>query len=263
TIRHILTDHLGTPIALVNAHGPGAGQVAWAARYGAWGEIEQEYNPHQIHQPIRLQGQQRDEETGLHYNRFRYYDPRLGHYVTQDPIGLAGGVNNYLYAINSPLQLIDPDGLDAIGNGTGNALVYTDISNGKTIMLDANGRTIMEMETRNQVTSTAKDGAAGAYSGQFTQCEYPKSNKAFGVAKWRTTDDRGRWIHGGGSGLKDPFANRQGWNPTLGCTRAQNEDVKTLCEKSEQFKTDNPQKSIDYIRNGEIPGGGKTDVKNQ
>lgn len=263
TIRHILTDHLGTPIALVNANGPEAGQVAWAAKYGAWGDIEQEYNPDRLHQPIRLQGQQLDEETGLHYNRFRYYDPRVGQYVTQDPIGLAGGVNNSVYAINSPLQLIDPDGLDAIGNGTGNALVYTDISNGKTIMLDANGRTIMEMETRNQVTSTAKDGAAGAYSGQFTQCEYPKSNKAFGVAKWRTTDDRGRWIHGGGSGLKDPFANRQGWNPTLGCTRAQNEDVKTLCEKSEQFKNDNPQKSIDYIRNGEIPNGGKTDVKNQ
>lgn len=78
TIRHILTDHLGTPIALVNANGPGAGQVAWVAKYGAWGDIEQEYNPDRLHQPIRLQGQQLDEETGLHYNRFRYYDPRGG-----------------------------------------------------------------------------------------------------------------------------------------------------------------------------------------
>nr|WP_289814527.1 RHS repeat-associated core domain-containing protein [Acidovorax kalamii] len=110
TIRHILTDHLGTPLALVNANGPEAGQVAWAARYGAWGDIEQEYNPDRLHQPIRLQGQQLDEETGLHYNRFRYYDPRVGQYVTQDPIGLGGGVNNLKFPGN-PVTVSDPLGL--------------------------------------------------------------------------------------------------------------------------------------------------------
>lgn len=110
TIRHILTDHLGTPLALVNANGPGAGQVAWAAKYGAWGEIEQEYNPYQIDQLIRFQGQQLDEETGLHYNRFRYYDPRVGQYVTQDPIGLGGGVNNLKFPGN-PVTVSDPLGL--------------------------------------------------------------------------------------------------------------------------------------------------------
>ena len=100
TVRHMLTDHLGTPIALVNANGNQAGQVVWAARYGAWGEIEEEYNPSQIHQPIRFQGQQLDQETGLHYNRFRYYDPSIGNYVTQDPIGLLGGVNKNIYPLN-------------------------------------------------------------------------------------------------------------------------------------------------------------------
>ena len=112
TIRHILTDHLGTPIALVNANGQAAGQVSWAARYGAWGEIEQEYNPHRIHQPIRLQGQQLDQETGLHYNRFRYYDPRVGQYVSQDPIGFMGGANKSSYTGNQPNRRIDPLGLD-------------------------------------------------------------------------------------------------------------------------------------------------------
>ncbi len=263
TVWHVLTDHLGTPIALVNANGDEAGDVTWAARYEAWGVMEEEYNPHQIHQPIRFQGQQLDEETGLHYNRFRYYDPRVGRYLTQDPIGLAGGPSLYQYAAWNSLQKVDPLGQDVVSNGTGNALVYTDITNGKTIMLDSNGRSIMEMESRNQVTSTAKDGAAGAYTGKFTYCEYPKSSKAFGTAKWRTTDDRGRWIHGGGSGLSEPLAARQGWNPTLGCTRAQNEDVKSLCERSEQFKENNPNSSIDYIRNGDMPDGGKTSVRNQ
>ena len=46
--------------------------------------------------PFRYQGQYHDQETGLYYNRFRYYDPQLGHYITQDPIGLAGG-NTTLY----------------------------------------------------------------------------------------------------------------------------------------------------------------------
>ena len=48
---------------------------------------------------LRFQGQQYDEETGLHYNRHRYYDPSQGRYLSLDPIGLAGGVNlvGYVY----------------------------------------------------------------------------------------------------------------------------------------------------------------------
>ncbi|CAN7562256.1 RHS repeat-associated core domain-containing protein [Acidovorax sp. LjRoot194] len=118
TIRHFVTDHLGTPIALVDANGQEAGQVSWAARYGAWGEIEQEYNPRCIHQPIRLQGQQLDAETGLHYNRFRYYDPGVGRYVTQDPIGLQGGINNFSYAASNPLKYADALGLCPCGSPT-------------------------------------------------------------------------------------------------------------------------------------------------
>lgn len=111
TIRHVLTDHLGTPIALVNANGEQLGQVAWVARYTSWGEIADEYNPDQIHQPIRFQGQQLDEETNLHYNRFRYYDPRVGQYITQDPIGLEGGINKVLYVDASPANSVDAMGL--------------------------------------------------------------------------------------------------------------------------------------------------------
>ncbi len=111
TIRHMLTDHLGTPIALVNANGEQAGQVAWAARYGAWGQVEEEYNPSQVHQPIRFQGQQLDQETGLHYNRFRYYDPQVGQYVSQDPIGLGGGINKMKFP-SSPITVSDPLGLN-------------------------------------------------------------------------------------------------------------------------------------------------------
>ena len=56
-------------------------------------------------------GQYHDAESGLHYNRFRYYDPELGRYTNQDPIGLMGGVNSYVYAADNPIVLVDPLGL--------------------------------------------------------------------------------------------------------------------------------------------------------
>ena len=59
----------------------------------------------------RLPGQYYDQETGLHYNYFRYYDSTTGRYVTPDPIGLEGGINLFVYAANSPANRIDARGL--------------------------------------------------------------------------------------------------------------------------------------------------------
>ena len=61
-------------------------------------------------QPIRFQGQWHDEESGLYYNRHRYYDPQQGRYISQDPIGLSGGTNLYGYVTN-PTGMVDPRGL--------------------------------------------------------------------------------------------------------------------------------------------------------
>ncbi|HDR2864894.1 TPA: RHS repeat-associated core domain-containing protein, partial [Enterobacter asburiae] len=68
--------------------------------------------PKRIKQRIRLPGQQYDAETGLCYNRHRYYDPLQGGYITQDPLGLRGGWNPCTYQLN-PLGYIDPLGLSA------------------------------------------------------------------------------------------------------------------------------------------------------
>lgn len=99
-------DHRGLPLALVNAEG----NADWSAEYDAWGNVLSENNPHNLKQLIRLPGQQEDEETGLYYNRHRYYDPKQGRYITQDPIGLAGGWNQYQYPLN-PVQYVDSLGL--------------------------------------------------------------------------------------------------------------------------------------------------------
>ncbi|EOC2631463.1 RHS repeat-associated core domain-containing protein, partial [Salmonella enterica] len=61
-------------------------------------------------QLIRLPGQQYDDETGLYYNRYRYYNPEQGRYISQDPIGLRGGWNLYTYPLN-PVSGTDPLGL--------------------------------------------------------------------------------------------------------------------------------------------------------
>ena len=63
-----------------------------------------------INRALRLPGQYEDNETGLHYNYRRYYDPETGRYLTQDPIGLEGGINLFSYAQADPVNLTDPTG---------------------------------------------------------------------------------------------------------------------------------------------------------
>jgi RHS repeat-associated protein len=106
TVHYYHCDHLGTPIALTDRQG----QIVWAAQYDPWGNIIQEYNPDNMEQNIRLPGQYHDRETGLYYNYHRYYDPKIGSYINQDPIGPLGGWNLSAYTRN-PLRFIDPLGL--------------------------------------------------------------------------------------------------------------------------------------------------------
>ncbi|WP_164996088.1 polymorphic toxin type 34 domain-containing protein [Escherichia coli] len=100
-------DHRGLPLALISKEGT----TEWCAEYDEWGNLLNEENPHQLQQLIRLPGQQYDEESGLYYNRHRYYDPLQGRYITQDPIGLKGGWNFYQYPLN-PVTNTDPLGLE-------------------------------------------------------------------------------------------------------------------------------------------------------
>ncbi|SDD08472.1 RHS repeat-associated core domain-containing protein [Massilia sp. PDC64] len=180
-VRHLHTDHLGTPREMTDADG----RVVWAARYRAWGnvleivqeEVSEVLSPEEIAevQPVRFQGQYCDSETGLHYNRFRYYDPDIGRFVSVDPIGLTGGANLFKYAAN-PLSWIDPLGLSPCnpinsqkrvgygekGQGSGNKI--DQISNRQ--VLDSDGQPIPIYERLK--------------SGPFAVQEFPSAARAHG-----------------------------------------------------------------------------------
>ena len=109
-IYSIMTDYLGTPAEAYDDSGTlvwkreldinGKIMPAGKDRYGRTMKDIGEKN----FIPFRFQGQYEDEETGLYYNRFRYYNPETGQYTQQDPIGLAGGLNLYSYVKNSNCQ---------------------------------------------------------------------------------------------------------------------------------------------------------------
>ena len=104
---HYLNDPVGEPERLIGEDGA----VACAYQRGAWGTLVADQGA-TADTPIRLQGQYWDEETGLAYNRFRYFDPEAGRFVSYDPLGVAAGMNSYAFAPNT-YSWTDPLGLIA------------------------------------------------------------------------------------------------------------------------------------------------------
>ncbi len=248
-------DHRGLPQALITPEG----ETAWCGEYDEWGNQLNEENPHHLYQPYRLPGQQYDEESGLYYNRHRYYDPLQGRYITQDPIGLKGGINLYTYPL-VPIRYTDPLGLERVISvygppapdraGAETPLVLTDMTGGVTIYYDPETGDSMTFDSSNRIDRRSQRGAGDPYTGEVVGCETNESgiSAAYGTTKIYTTDTRARWLHGGGSSLRDPYAPRQGWKPTMGCTRAQNEDVDELCKKVTSWMYSHPGERIRYER---------------
>jgi len=125
---HYVNDPVGTPERLIG----GDGSIACELLQKAWGETEEELTG-KASTRIRFQGQYEDEETGLAYNRFRYYDAEAGRFVSSDPIGLRGGTNSYRYTTN-PTTWIDPLGLaDYTVQSDGHVVSHGHDANGPVI----------------------------------------------------------------------------------------------------------------------------------
>jgi len=124
-VYYVHNDHLGTPRALSDE----SGARVWTAVYDPFGAATVDEDPDQdgisVTLNLRFPGQYYDQETGLHYNYFRTYDPSTGRYLESDPIGLEGGLNTYGYAYQNPLTYTDPMGLDpATATATAQAALY-------------------------------------------------------------------------------------------------------------------------------------------
>lgn len=96
----VVSDHLGTPLTMHDEQG----KAIWEMSLDAYGGVRQGKGQAQDC-PFRYQGQYEDIETGLYYNRFRYYDPETGDYISQDPIGIKGGHRLYKYVGNTQHEL--------------------------------------------------------------------------------------------------------------------------------------------------------------
>ena len=147
-------DHRGLPLALISTEGA----TAWCAEYDEWGNLLSDENPHHLQQLIRLPGQQYDEESGLYYNRHRYYDPLQGRYITQDPIGLKGGWNFYQYPLN-PVINVDPQGLVDINLYPESDLIHSvaDEINIPGVFTIGGHGTPISIESATRSIMTAKD----------------------------------------------------------------------------------------------------------
>lgn len=108
-VQSIITDYLGTPVEMFDTDG----NQTWSVDYDIYGKIRKQNEGNAIDCPFRYQGQYEDEETGLYYNRFRYYSAEEGIYFSQDPIKTLAGYNFYSY-VKSTCSWIDPFGLEDI-----------------------------------------------------------------------------------------------------------------------------------------------------
>ncbi|MCE5990385.1 RHS domain-containing protein, partial [Pseudomonas sp. LM20] len=103
-VYYFHTDQIGTPLELTDSDG----EIVWQATYCSWGAIDS-LPVKDVEQNLRFQGQYFDCESSLNYNTFRFYDPEIGRFVTQDPIGVRGGANLYVY-VPAPTTWVDPLG---------------------------------------------------------------------------------------------------------------------------------------------------------
>ncbi|MCP3673009.1 MAG: hypothetical protein GY829_00865, partial [Gammaproteobacteria bacterium] len=200
--------HLATPRKATNE----AGQVVWQWESEAFGNALPQSSGIAVN--LRFPGQYYDEETGLYYNYFRYYDPSLGRYLQSDPIGLRGGLNTYAYVGGNPIMYIDPFGLDKTitftqdGSGTYNStVVVTDTSTGQTVWTGNGSSTPNNSSNHNTINtgtyngtvtnmtspdnrdgsvrqgvfmgnvSSTKNGQNTTATGVFTHCGYTSTNK--------------------------------------------------------------------------------------
>ena len=150
--RYFHCDQIGIPREMTDKDG----NLLWFGNYTGWGRLKEETKvTDSAYQPFRLQNQYADRETGLHYNFFRYYEPDVGRFVNQDPIGLMGGMNLYQFAPNTQ-QWIDHLGLDV-------NIIRSDRSVTFILDISLNGRNVTNTDIENVKNGIERNWNAGGW----------------------------------------------------------------------------------------------------
>jgi RHS repeat-associated protein len=122
-VSYFLTDHLGSTAGLTD----GSGNLVETETYDSFGN-----GGGSTRTRYGYTGRERDPDAGLLYYRARFYDPKVGRFISEDPTGLAAGINQYGYAAANPLSFVDPQGLDIVvienGPTRGNPAGHTAIA---------------------------------------------------------------------------------------------------------------------------------------
>jgi RHS repeat-associated protein len=161
SVYYYARDNQGSVLALFNA----SMQVTHSNQYSPYGEIESASGS--VPQPFRFTGREYDSETGLYYYRAKYYDPELGRFISEDPIGLEGGINLYAYVGNNPVNNRDPSGL------------YQQAADGDTIPIPLEGLVVTGKRQGGDVTVITFQSFPNARGGDNSDtCMVPESGGA-------------------------------------------------------------------------------------
>jgi RHS repeat-associated protein len=141
-----------------------------ACSYDPFGNLVSEKTPG-FHNPLMYMGREYDRTTGLYYVRNRWYDPAVGRFISEDPIGLSGGINVYAYALNSPTNLRDPMGLSPERQCDGSVVfmpVITEDGEHRTLRVCIAADGSWTVLNAYQLPGVAGGGAPHPYSGNWT-----------------------------------------------------------------------------------------------
>jgi len=216
-------DGLGSVTSLSNA----AGALANTYTYDSFGKLTASTGT--LTNPFQFTGREFDAETGLRYYRFRYFDPTVGRFISEDPIGFDGGINFYRYVQNNPSLLIDPFGLSSM---TFNR------ANGSLTLYDKNGNVVAVCTAANNTTRSSNGPwPNGTYPFSSHNNHPPDPNGPYGSYGIDVFDVPGRT----GMGVHSGRANSGGpSHPTLGCVRTTDDCMKQITD----WQTHDPMTDI-------------------
>jgi RHS repeat-associated protein len=206
-------DGLGSVTSLSNS----AGALANTYTYDSFGKLTASTGT--LTDPFQFTGREFDSETGLRFYRLRYFDPNIGRFLSEDPIGFDGGINFYRYVQNNPSLLIDPFGLSSM---------IFNRANGSLTLLDKDGNVVTVCTAANNTTRSSNGPwPNGNYPLQSHNNHPPDPNGPYGSNGIDVFDVPGRT----GMGVHSGRQNSGGPNhPTLGCVRTTDDCMKTITD---------------------------------